>query len=199
LIIYCVRHAETEANVSNFFPTQDTKLTPRGREQAEAVAENLSSLGVESIYSSPAVRTLETASIIAHRLGVSVSVDQRLREIGLGELEGKSYLEVKSSDPFWYREYFTDEQKYGVEKFSELMRRVIDLVVELSSAGKKRVVFVTHLEPVRALVAAALGTYGEWIRHIRISNASITAFNYSAGSLKLYCVNWLPLKEYFEG
>ncbi len=197
-MVYCVRHAETEANVSNFFPTHDTKLTPKGHRQAELVADNLTGIGVEAIYSSPTVRTMETASIIATKLGINVTVEERLREVGLGGLEGRSYAEVRSSDPFWYREYFTGEQKYGVEKFSDLIQRVMNLVEELSSAGRRRIVFVTHLEPIRALVAAALGTHGEWIRRIRISNASITMLSYSSGSLRLYCVNWLPIKEYLE-
>ncbi|PSN92186.1 hypothetical protein B9Q08_01710 [Candidatus Marsarchaeota G2 archaeon ECH_B_SAG-M15] len=197
-MVYCVRHAETEANVSNFFPTHDTKLTPRGYRQAEFLAGNLTGIGIEAIYSSPTVRTMETASIIASKLGIDVTVEHRLREVELGELAGRSYVEIRSSDPFWYREYFTDEQKYGVEKFSDLMQRVVKFVEELASAGRRRVVLVTHLEPIRALVAAALGTHGEWIRRIRINNASITVLGYSAGSLRLYCVNWLPLKDYSE-
>ncbi|MEM0322353.1 MAG: histidine phosphatase family protein [Thermoprotei archaeon] len=198
MIAYCVRHAETEANVSNLFPTHDTKLTPRGYRQAETVAENLRNIGVEAIYSSPTLRTMETAKIIANTLGLKVSVDERLQEISLGGLAGRSYLEVRSSDPSWYKEYFTDQQKYGVEKFSQVMRRMSSLVEELASAGRRRVVLVTHLEPIRALVATALGAYGEWIRRIRINNASITMFEYASGVLRLYCVNWLPLDKYFE-
>ncbi len=199
MIVYCVRHAESEANATDVFPHQDTKLTPRGIRQATVIAESLSGLGVGWVYSSPASRTLQTASIIAERLGLEVTVDDRLREADLGSLTGKPYSQVRSQDATWYKEYFTDDNRYGLEKFSSIMQRMKALVDDLYAEHKGSVVLVTHLEPIRALVATALGFYGEWIRKIRINNASITVFLHRDGQLRLQALNWLPLSEYSDG
>lgn len=196
MIIYCVRHGESEANVTNVFPTPETSLTERGIQQAREVAESLVGLNITDIYSSPALRTIQTAFIIAERLGMKFVVDDRLREAGLGRLAGRRYAEIKEENALWYKEYFGEENMYGLEKFSSIIERMTSLVGELYGKGKTSVLFVTHLEPIRALVASALGAYGEWIRKVRISNASISVFEQKEGSLRLHALNWLPLQEY---
>ena len=75
-----VRHGQSEFNVV-FSVTRvdpgirDPKLTPEGRRQAEAVAETLEGHGILRLIASPYSRALETAEIVARRLGVSVAVD----------------------------------------------------------------------------------------------------------------------------
>lgn len=196
LIIYCVRHGESESNVTGIFPTDATPLTQKGVQQAREAAESLVGLNITDVYSSPTLRTIQTASIIAERLGLKVTVDDRLREAGLGKLAGRRHSEIRSENAFWYREYFSEENLYGLEKFSSIVERMTALVNELYSKGKTSVVFVTHLEPIRALVASALGSYGEWIRRVRVSNASISVFEHKEGVLRLQTVNWLPIQEY---
>lgn len=196
MIIYCVRHGESESNVTGIFPTNDTPLTQRGIEQAKQAAESLAHINIAEIYSSPMLRTIQTASIIAERLGLEFRVDERLREAGLGKLTGRRHAEIKSENAFWYREYFSEENTYGLEKFSSIVERMLSLVNELYGAGKTSVVLVTHLEPIRALVASALGFYGEWIRRVRVTNASISVFEHKDGVLRLQTVNWLPIHEY---
>lgn len=198
MIIYCVRHGESESNVADVFPTQETPLTQRGIEQAKRAAENLAGLNIAEIYSSPALRTIQTATVIAERLGLRFSVDDRLREAGLGKLAGRRHSEIKAENALWYKEYFSDQSVYGIEKFGSIVERMTSLVNDLYSKGKTSVVLVTHLEPIRALVASSLGFYGEWVRRITIANASISVFEQKDGLLRLRTVNWLPLQEYSD-
>lgn len=195
-----MRHAESVSNASKVFPDESISpsLTERGVQQARAVAEELSNLGVEAVYSSPMLRTRQTAEKICDKLGLKFLVDDRLREIGLGKLAGKSHPEIRSIDPEWYKEYFNESSVYGLEKFVRVMDRMFSAVVDVSNQGKSCVVFVSHVEPIRALVAASLGIMGEWVRRIRVSNASITVFNYTEGVLRLRVLNWLPLREYSD-
>ena len=75
-----VRHGQSEFNVV-FSVTRvdpgirDPKLTPEGKRQAEAVAETLEGHGILRLIASPYSRALETAEIVARRLGASVAVD----------------------------------------------------------------------------------------------------------------------------
>ena len=75
----------------------DPPLTPAGRAEVEALARRLAGVRVDRIISSPMVRALETAQIIATTL--SVEVDERLRELDYGRWEGLTHREVEERDP----------------------------------------------------------------------------------------------------
>lgn len=80
-----VRHAESEWN-RHFGRTRtdpgipDPALTATGRSQADALIERLAGEGVERLLASPYRRTLETATIIARGLGLSITVEPLVRE-----------------------------------------------------------------------------------------------------------------------
>jgi glucosyl-3-phosphoglycerate phosphatase len=80
-----IRHAESEWN-RIFGPTRidagifDPPITPEGAEQARAAAEELRHLAPSRIIASPYRRTLQTATLIAERLGLPITVDAMVRE-----------------------------------------------------------------------------------------------------------------------
>ena len=84
-MIVFLRHAESAWNAV-FSRTRvdpglpDPPLTEEGRRQAEAVAGRLAETGVARLFASPYRRTLETASIIAGRLGLPIEVEPLVRE-----------------------------------------------------------------------------------------------------------------------
>ncbi|HEY6740085.1 MAG TPA: histidine phosphatase family protein [Actinopolymorphaceae bacterium] len=94
-ILY-VRGGESEAEIRRelSFRAADGGLTEHGRAQAEQVARALAALpGFDfhaEIMSSPAKRSMETASVLASHLGLTVVADERLRNIDVGELDGRS-------------------------------------------------------------------------------------------------------------
>jgi broad specificity phosphatase PhoE len=89
--IYCARHGESEANLLREFSNRGLRhgLTERGREQARALADKLRGAPIERIYSSPLLRALESAEVVAERLGAPVEVTPALREWDVGVLEGR--------------------------------------------------------------------------------------------------------------
>ncbi len=76
------RHGESQANLLQEFSNRGLKhpLTPAGRQQAAALAEALQGQNVTHLYSSPVLRALETAIILAGRLGGTYEVVEALRE-----------------------------------------------------------------------------------------------------------------------
>ena len=58
----------------------DPVLTETGRNQARLAAERLQEHGIRRLIASPYRRTLETAMIIAERLGLDIEVDPLVRE-----------------------------------------------------------------------------------------------------------------------
>ena len=78
-----VRHGQTDWNVEERYQGQlDVPLNATGRNQAEALKRDLSSIGFDRAYSSPLSRAFETARIIANEL--KVIPDARLAEIHHG-------------------------------------------------------------------------------------------------------------------
>ncbi|GAA5149291.1 histidine phosphatase family protein [Microbacterium pseudoresistens] len=63
--IYLVRHGEHQ---DAEYGVDDGPLSPRGRRQAELVADRLSGLPLDAIWHSPLLRAAETARAIAERL-----------------------------------------------------------------------------------------------------------------------------------
>lgn len=89
--MYIQRHGKSEANEQRVYSCVklDPPLTDSGKKQIESYLEYYSGLRIESIISSPSKRAIETAEIIAHHLGLPITLDKALHEIDMGELEGK--------------------------------------------------------------------------------------------------------------
>lgn len=75
-----VVYSQTRVDDPNF---PDPSLTDEGRQQAEEAAERLRSHGLRRLLASPYSRALETAHIIADRLGgLAIAVEPLIREHG---------------------------------------------------------------------------------------------------------------------
>jgi len=200
--IYCVRHGESESNVSGHFPDDDGSspmLTERGRRQAAQAGEHLQGLGIEAVFASPMPRAKQTAEYIARELGLEAMVDRRLREVDLGKLSGRSYSETVREDPRWFEEYFNDGNRYGLEKFSAITARMLSLVRHIRDQGIGSAVLVSHLDPIRALVIAAMDAQSAGpLRNIEIGNASITILGYDGSNFAVRATNWLPMERYLR-
>ena len=96
-----VRHGLSEANKDKRYTGQrDIPLAPLGYQQGEAasryIAENYA---VDAIYSSDLCRAADTLKPLAERLSLPIQTRKELREISLGDWEGKTYEEVKALYP----------------------------------------------------------------------------------------------------
>ena len=84
-----VRHGETDLNRQGRVQGLNAHpLNALGRAQAGAIAEAVAADMPFDLYASPVPRALETASVVAGRLGVSVTRLDPVREADAGELVG---------------------------------------------------------------------------------------------------------------
>lgn len=88
--MYIQRHGESEANAQRIYSCLkiDPPLTSDGRKQIESFLDYYSQLDIDKIISSPSTRAIQTAEIIADQLGLSISIDNKLHEVIMGDLEG---------------------------------------------------------------------------------------------------------------
>lgn len=89
LTLLFARHGETHHNVLRQLSTAPPgpPLNATGRLQAEQLAERVTG-PVDALYSSSMTRAVETARIVGTPRGLAVHVDDGLRELSAGELDG---------------------------------------------------------------------------------------------------------------
>lgn len=129
-----VRHGETDWNAERRYQGHaDVPLNARGREQAEALAEQLAGEDLDAIYSSDLSRARVTAEVVAARLGIPVVVDPDLREVDVGPVEGLTFEEAQVFDGW---------QGEPKDEHAERILRAIHRIAAEHPEG--RVLVVTH-------------------------------------------------------
>jgi len=136
-----IRHAEAETAETPDGSPADPGLTPRGREQAHAVARWLARKPIDRILSSPARRARETAEATAIRTGLELKIDPRLREI---DPEASRYVSIGEERARGSEGYQARVAAYRNDpRLVELSERVDRALSEWSTrhAGGRIVVF----------------------------------------------------------
>lgn len=168
-------------------------LSPKGRAQAERVAERLAVLDPRpvAVYCSPLERTRETAAPIARALGLRVRADAGLLETDIGKWAGTSLARARRRREWGAVQSRPSTFRFpGGETFAELSARVTDAIWRLAAAHKgKTFVVVSHADPIRAAVAAAAGIPLDLFQRLMVSTASVSAIAYHEESVSVVCVN----------
>lgn len=146
--IIFMRHGEAIDNVKEVLSSNVARcstLTDRGLMQ---VTESVSMLeNVDKIYSSPLIRTLQTAREVANKFSLEVNIDDRIREIDWGVFDGEKNNEFV--DEVRERQsggdYFVRFGKYGENKF-DIESRLCDFLysVRRDNFQNNTVVIVSH-------------------------------------------------------
>ena len=175
-MLVLVRHGETEANAAGvLLGRAESPLTEHGRSQVARLAPVVAGAG--RLISSPLGRARETAAALA--LDLPVEIDERWAEIHYGELDGQA-LSALPADML--RRWRADPgfRPPGGESLSELGSRVRGACADLfarggeAARGDRDVVVVSHVSPIKAAVAWALGAGDELSWRMHLSTASVT-------------------------
>ncbi len=169
-MILLARHGETEWNRERRFQGQlDVPLSDVGREQARDLARLVEGEGLRRVVASPLVRARETAEIVGAQLGLDVDLDDRLKEIDVGDWERRLKDDVEREDPeTWaaFRAAGEDWRFPGGESLQEQQDRVVDALVDVTQAGVLPALLVCHRGVIRCALAhthkRGLDTYHEW-------------------------------------
>lgn len=183
-----LRHGETALTPQKRFSGSggsDPELSAAGRRQAAAVAESLAGRGtIETVISSPLRRCRETAQAVADRLGLTVTVEEGLREVDFGAWEGLTFAEARERHPEDLQAWLDSPKAAptgGGESFASATRRISATRDRLLAEHAGRtVLLVSHVTPVKILVRLALGAPPEALFRMELSAASLSAVAYYA-------------------
>lgn len=168
--ILIARHGESDWNREHRWQGQaDRPLTERGREQAQALAERLAHVELDTVYSSDLRRALDTASAVAQRQGLDVQVVEDLREVDVGSWSGLTREEAEERFPDGFRRWRAGFPGWDDgETYEAMADRVLGAVERLGREhGDGQLLVVSHGGPIRALHAAALGLDVHAYRRLR--------------------------------
>ena len=168
-MLILVRHGLTQANADSLLLGRaDRPLTDVGRAQAAAIAATIGEPAL--VVSSPLQRARETAEAF----GAPVEIDERWIEIDYGEYDCRPLADVPQG--FWEAWRNDPAQRPpGGESLTDVGQRVREACSELAArAASEDVVVVTHVSPIKAAVAWALGAGDEIAWRTFVAVASIT-------------------------
>ena len=189
MALYVVRHGQTGANKSGLLLGRaDPELDDLGRRQAEAIGQVIPGNAV--VVSSPLKRCVQTAQLLSlNDDSDDVRVDDRLLELDYGDLDLTPLRDVPDST---WREWQSDPDYRPVngETLNELAIRVESCLQDLwAEAASGDVVVVTHVSPIKASVAWALGVPIDISWRCFVSQASITKIGSGSGGPSLHWFN----------
>lgn len=185
-----LRHGQTDYNVqARFQGASDFPLNVTGRRQADRAAEVLAqrltsrdgsvglwadagSGGGVRVVCSPLIRARETAGRVARALleagalveggsGAEVLVDERLKERGYGQFEGRTYDEIRAEIPQAFAQWSEtgESAEAGIEDSVVVGQRVAQAVLEHAEAAREgqTVIAVAHGSAITRGLLTVLG------------------------------------------
>ena len=155
-----LRHGQTLMSVERRYSGRsDAPLTVAGVQQAVAAGKHLAGTGIDVIITSPLQRTVQTAQEVATVTGAAVVTDDAFRETDFGAWEGLTFAEVREGWPEEMATWMADPQVAppGGESLADVDVRVTGALHRvLAERAGQRVLIVSHVTPIKTLVAAAL-------------------------------------------
>jgi probable phosphoglycerate mutase len=178
-----LRHGETAHSGSRRFSgIGDLPLTERGEAQARRVAARLrDEPRLDAIVSSPLPRAVATATVISEAVGVAVTKNDDLKETDFGEWEGLTFDEAREKWSTDLARWLVDPEfaPPGGESIAATSRRVVrarDAVLAAYPEG--RLLVVSHVTPIKALVRLAVDAPGAAVFRMHLDLAALSVIDY---------------------
>jgi broad specificity phosphatase PhoE len=178
--IVLVRHGATDWNLQGRCQgATDRLLSEVGVRQAEQIATLLSDENLAAVYSSDLLRARQTAEIISRPHGLPVMIEEDIRELDHGELEGLTFNEIKQNYSQFLARWRSEPAEIpvpGGEKLIDVAERAwqgVNRIAERHSSARS-IVVVSHNFPILGIVCRITGTHLNNYRSFHLDPCSIT-------------------------
>ncbi len=176
MLIYVVRHGETNANACGRLQGWSNEpLNENGRRLAELTGQGLRGIRFDCCISSPLLRAMQTARILLQesRNEIPILLDDRIKEINMGDWERKKFRPgEREVDEREIRLFFTDPFRLGGcpggETVGQVCARTQAFLKELIARDDGRTYLVaTHGFALRAMLNFLYDDPGDyWHGHV---------------------------------
>jgi broad specificity phosphatase PhoE len=195
-----MRHGETPWNrEGRVMGRNPVELDSHGRAQVAWIVDFVRAIKPDLIVTSPLVRARQSAEIIAAGLGGGVPIreDRQIAEVEYGRWEGMTYEDlIVDEDYLRYSEEPILSSTPGGECIGEVQARGVEAVMRtLGETDGRRVLFVSHGDIIRTIIAHFVGTELAHFRRIRVDNATFSAIQIVGDFAEVKFINLLPDPE----
>ena len=186
--IVLVRHGATDWNLQGRCQgSSDRTLSDAGIRQAEQTAALLGKENLHAIYSSHLQRARQTAELISEPHDLPVLVEEELRELDHGELEGLTFNEIKTRYAEFLARWRTEPAEIrvpGGERLADVAERAwsgLNQIVRRHLEAE-HIVVVSHNFPILGIVCRITGTHLNDYRTFHLDPCSVTRLSHDAAS-----------------
>jgi broad specificity phosphatase PhoE len=181
-LLYFVRHGENRANLTREFSYKliDYPLTEKGVLQARQTGCLFEKLDIDAVYSSPLLRAVQTAELIAAPHGLPVQILEQFREVNVGRLEegppdAEKWRQHNQVIAAWWQGN-PSARFPGGENLIELLKRMrLGLETVLDEKEGRRLVIVAHGGLFTFTIASFCpDTDLDWVHEVPNHNCSIS-------------------------
>lgn len=149
-MIYMIRHGKTELNKANVLQGRSNyPLNAEGIRQAETAAKMLESIRFDYVYSSPLLRAVQTAEIVAP--DQEILLDDRLIEMDYGQYEGTDLRNIPEELRIFFSDFVRNPAPDGMEQLSDVVRRTGAFLEELRNINGN-ILISTHAIAMKGLL-----------------------------------------------
>ncbi len=155
--IFFVRHGEYEnPNDVNPFRTPGFPLSSLGRMQAKEAADFLKGEQISFLYTSPILRTKQTAEILAEGLGLKPVVKEEFIEVET-PYKGLPNSEVDKAGFFYDTPYHVENGGESTGQIAARMKKGVFDAIEIHTATQ--IVIVSHADPIMFFISEEKGIH----------------------------------------
>lgn len=195
--LYFVRHGETDYNRNRIMQGRriDSSLNALGHRQAEALADRLSDLALDAIYTSSMLRAIQTADTVAqHHPDVPRYSKPELDEMCWGVYEGEPWSDsLKAMLDEMYRHWDQGEFNFRVEEGESILdvqHRGTSAVEQMVRDHEgETILVVSHGRLLRVLLASILDVGLERMNEFQHANTCVNILTYSGACYKSSLLN----------
>ena len=198
--LFLLRHGEVEERYHRVFGGRiDMELSPRGHEQAAALAQYIRRRPIDAIYASPMRRAQQTLAPLASHCARAAMPRPELREVDFGDWTGMTWEQVHSRyqvSAFYWLDQIERGGIPNAETGEAFRNRVEPIVRQMvrDHAGQS-VAVVCHGGVIRMILSVLLDLPLPRMASFEIDYASLTQVEHHAHRTEVTLLNFTPWRD----
>ena len=186
--VVLLRHGATDWNLQGRCQgSSDLELHEFGVRQAKEIASLLGKEQIQAIYSSNLKRARQTADVVSYPHRLPVTIEDDVRELDHGTLEGLTFTEIKEKYPEFIQRWRTEPaeiQVPGGERLIDVAQRAWDGLHRIISRHERQatVVVVSHNFPILGIICRITGTHLNHYRSFHLDPGGVTRLTYDVAN-----------------
>jgi alpha-ribazole phosphatase len=189
-----VRHGDIDAPTGLCLGQTDAVLSAAGFGAMQQLAATWNGRAPRFLFTSDLKRAQQAASVFAARFAIEPLTDARLREVDLGQWDGKRWEDVMRNDMARYDHWAANwviQEAPGGESFADVIRRTGAWLSSLlgSTGDDDLVLAIAHIGSIRALLCHALGLPPARALALRVDHAHGARMRTRNGQFEVSYIN----------